>query len=76
MAHTQNLAARKALKISAIAALCGKVRKLVTHFRRSTVAANLLRKAQSQLDLPDLAPIINVATRWNSTLDMLERYVI
>lgn len=76
MAHTLNLACQKALGVPAISRLCGKIRRIVTHFRRSTTAANVLRKATSQLDLPNLSPIIDVATRWNSTLDMVERYIV
>lgn len=75
MAHTLNLATQKALQVAAISKLCGKVRRIVTFFRRSTKAANLLRTATVQLELRDLKPVIDVVTRWNSSLDMLERYL-
>lgn len=75
MAHTLNLATQKALKVSAISKLCGKVRRVVAFFKRSTKAANHLRTATAQLELRDLKPIIDVVTRWNSTLEMLERYI-
>ena len=54
--------------------MVGNIRKTVTYFRRSTNAANALRKAISQLSLPSLKPIVDVSTRWNSTLEMLERF--
>ena len=74
MAHSLNLGSQKAIKSEGIGKVVGKVRTTVTHFRRSTNAANALRKAISQLDLPPLKPIIDVSTRWNSTLAMLERF--
>jgi hypothetical protein len=76
MAHTLNLASQKALQTPLISRICGKIRRIVGHFRRSTTAANLLRKATAQLELPDLMPVIDVTTRWNSTLDMLERFTL
>lgn len=76
MAHTLNLATQRALGISAVSKLLGKIRRVVNYFRRSTTAANLLRKAVTQLELPSLSLIIDVTTRWNSTADMLERYVL
>ena len=75
MAHTLNLATQKALQIASISKVCGKIRKLMTFFRRSTLAANVLRKVLEQLELPVLKPIVDVVTRWNSTLDMIERYM-
>lgn len=75
MAHTLNLATQKALKVSIIDRIIGKVRRVVTFFRRSTTANSLLQKALNQLELPQLKLLIDVSTRWNSTLDMLERYL-
>ena len=49
---------------------------MVTFLRRSTVAANLLRATAEQLNLPSWSPVIDVATRWNSTLDMVEKYLV
>lgn len=43
--------------------------------RKSNTAANLLRKTLTQLGKETLTPIIDVSTRWNSTLYMLERYL-
>ena len=40
------------------------------------MAANLLRKALDQLELAPLKPLMDVATRWNSTLNMLERFMV
>lgn len=76
MAHTLNLSTQKALQISTASRICGKMRRVVSHFHRSTIAANLLRKATSQLELPNLKLIMDVSTRWNSTLDMLDQYIV
>ena len=75
MAHTLNLACQKALKISGIDRIVGKVRHVVKFFRRSNLASNFLQKALTQMSMPKLKPIIDVQTRWNSTLHMLERYM-
>jgi hypothetical protein len=75
MAHTLNLASQKCLSISEISRVCGKVRRIVTYLHRSALAASLLKKTLEQLELPFLKPIIDVTTRWNSSLDMLERYL-
>lgn len=74
-AHTLNLAAQKALRIPKLDRLLGRVRTIVKYLNKSTVAANILRKTQSQLGTPALKPIIDVCTRWNSTFDMIERYL-
>jgi hypothetical protein len=75
MAHTLNLACQKALKISAIDRILGKVRRVVSFFRRSTTANNMLQKTMTQMSMQVLKPIIDVPTRWNSSFDMLERFV-
>ena len=76
MAHTLNLATQKALQVTAVSKVCAKIRKVVSFFRRSTVGGNVLRKSSEQLGLSASRPVIDVSTRWNSTLDMLERYLL
>ena len=75
LAHTINLAASSATKIEVIANLLAKARGLVTTFRRSTTANNVLKKKQELL-LPDKQHhklILDCPTRWNSSYDMLQR---
>ena len=74
MAHTLNLATQKCLAINQFSRVCGKVRRIVSYLHKSTTVASLLRKTLVQLELPSLKPVIDVPTRWNSTLEMLERY--
>ena len=46
---------------------------MVTYFKRSTTAARNLKLKQTLLSLPHHALINDCITRWNSTLEMLER---
>ncbi|CAL9695311.1 unnamed protein product [Knipowitschia caucasica] len=55
--------------------LLGRIRKVVSNFYRSTTAANVLKTKQEMLKLPSHKLINDVPTRWNSTYDMLERYL-
>lgn len=57
-------------KIAQILDLC---RKIAGHFHRSVVASQLLREEQEQSGLPIHRLKQDVSTRWNYTLEMLER---
>ena len=74
--HNINLAVSAGLKISEVARLMRKAGSLVAYFHRSPLATGLLLQKQKLL-LPQQQQghklITDVATRWNSTLDMLER---
>lgn len=78
-AHTLQLAISAGLKVKSIARMLGASRRLSAHFKRSTVAAQALREKQKALQNNDTTTvsevIIDCSTRWNSTLDMLERLV-
>ena len=75
MTHVLNLSTQKGLKVAGMARLLGRIRSVVGFFHRSTIASNTLRKTLLQLELPVLKPIIDITTRWNSTFDMLDRYL-
>lgn len=74
LAHAINLAACSATSIDQVSLLLAKGRKLVGTFKRSTLAANVLKVKQSLL-LPEknYKLLQDCPTRWNSSYDMLER---
>lgn len=74
-AHTLNLAAQKALKVTTVSRILARVRRVVSFFHRSTTAAALLKVKTQQLGLKNLKLIQDVSTRWNSAADMLARYI-
>ena len=73
LAHTLNLACGKALKITSVSHLLARIRRVVGYFHRSVVAAEILKEKQRLLQLPEHNPLVDVATRWNSALDMISR---
>lgn len=75
LAHTFNLACGKALKITSVSHLLARMRRVVAYFHRSTVANAILKDKQKLLQLPEHKLLIDVATRWNSALDMISRYL-
>lgn len=74
IAHTSNLASQKDLKVDRVSELLVNVRKLVTFFHRSPNASDGLREIQTHLHLPNHKLIHDVFTRWNNSLEMLERF--
>ena len=76
-AHTINLASQKAFNVEAADTLLSKVRKNVGFLHRNIRAAEILREKQQLLDLglKTKTLIQDVKTRWNSSLDMLERFL-
>jgi hypothetical protein len=69
-AHTLNLVPSKIIESDAdISSLCKKVKTIVTYFKKSVAAADKLR------NMSDLKLIQSVDTRWNSTHDMLNRFI-
>ena len=71
-AHTLNLAVKAGLCIERIHRVVSRCSRLVAFFRRSSIAAYKLLDKQKALGCPTHALVQDVATRWNSTLDMLE----
>lgn len=53
----------------------GRVRRIVSFCHRTTTVAHILESKQEMLHLPKHTLINDVTTRWNSSYDMLERYI-
>lgn len=76
-AHRFQLSVRVLLGLSFISDSLEKVRKTVRFFRRSCVASTFLIKAFGQAHefSKPLRPLLDVRTRWGSTIAMLKRYL-
>lgn len=74
-AHSLNLAVKKVVSLNSVSRLLGKVRKVVTFFRKSTTTHKVLADKQLMLNIPQHRLIHDVTTCWNTVQDMLERYV-
>ncbi|XP_039593991.1 E3 SUMO-protein ligase ZBED1-like [Polypterus senegalus] len=74
-AHTLNLASQAGLKVNRVSHLLGRVRRVAAFFHRSSTATAVLTSKQQMLNLPVHKLIMDVVTRWNSSLDVIERYL-
>ncbi|XP_060557870.1 E3 SUMO-protein ligase ZBED1-like [Ruditapes philippinarum] len=74
-AHTLNLAVQKGLALNSVSRLLGRIRRVVSYFHRSTTAAAILRDKIKLLGLRQVKLIQDVCTRWNSAVDMVERFL-
>ncbi|KAJ8344468.1 hypothetical protein SKAU_G00317970 [Synaphobranchus kaupii] len=71
--HTLQLAIKAGLNLPEIARTTETARRVVSHFRHSSVAHCALKKRQEQLGIKVNKLQNDCATRWNSTFTMLER---
>uniref|UniRef100_A0A8C5R241 BED-type domain-containing protein n=1 Tax=Leptobrachium leishanense TaxID=445787 RepID=A0A8C5R241_9ANUR len=55
--------------------LLGRVRRIATFFHRSTIAIHCLKEKQKCRGLKNHKLITDVTTRWNSSYDMVERFL-
>ena len=74
-ARTVNLATQKGLKVKQMSHVLDRVRKIVGYFHRSTTAKAVFDDKKKLLQLPDHRLIMDVSTRWNSSYDMLQRFL-
>jgi hypothetical protein len=72
LAHTLNLTG---LTVRQAANLLAKIRRIVGYFHRSTFSTSMLNQKQELCKTPIYKLIKDVPTRWNSSYDMLERYL-
>ena len=71
--HTLQLAIDDALdKVRPVRELIVRTKKLVAHFRHSTVSSDALKREQVSRGIARIRLKQCVATRWNSTYEMLE----
>ena len=72
-AHTLQLSVKKALDVQNVRNTIAQCKKLVQHFKHSTKEMYCLRHKQELLQLPQHELIQDCATRWGSTLCMLQQ---
>lgn len=73
-AHTLQLAVNDALQLENIICVIQKARKIVGHFKHSTLATQEVHETQMELNLPQETLIQSCPTRWDSTYYMCETF--
>lgn len=78
VAHTLNLIVRAALQATGLEILIRQIKTIVEHFHRSPVVTKKLLAMQEQIRTGEkpLKLIMDVVTRCNSTLHMIERILL
>lgn len=73
-AHTINLVVEDGLKNTRdLQEIIGKCKSIVTHFKRSAKATDILRKEQEKRNENQLKLLQDIVTRWNSIYYMIKR---
>ena len=76
LAHTLQLVINDGVLVQqGIQELLGAARKLVGHYKHSTVSFQTLKQMQAQLGVPQHTLLQDVSTRWNSSFYMLQRLI-
>lgn len=75
LANTLNLASNKAMSLPLLQRVLAKVRSVVTFFYKSNIATEVLQEKQLAFQLPKHKLINDCNTRWNSTYQMLKRFL-
>lgn len=73
--HSLNTAVKRGLFLDEVKVVVCKAREIIKFILRREVAVKVLEVKQKLLDLPQNELLLDVDTRWNSTLDMLECFV-
>ena len=76
IAHSLQLSVKAGLTESGIDNILDKSRKIVGHFKHSPANSVELKGHQERLKLSKQALMQDVITRWNSTLQMIERLLV